>query len=127
MLRRARRGDPHPSRAAFETVLAAVERAKLALLTAMPSPRGVPGRSLADALLDFETELRQADAAMPVWRSPETEEAWRDCLDAIHGALVGAERLRLEAPPLDYEGLVTVLGDLMGPLEAFESADTALS
>ena len=63
---------------------------------------------------------------MPSWRTPEAEDVWRECLEAIHGALVAAERLRQEAPALDYEGLVTVLGDLMSPLEVFEEADRHL-
>ncbi|MGH2683930.1 MAG: hypothetical protein ACRDJP_00495 [Actinomycetota bacterium] len=124
-MRRWRR-DEHPSREAFERVLTTVERAKRELLAAMPSPRGIPGRPLADALVDFESELHQAAAAMPAWRAPETEDVWRECLEAIHAALVAAERLRVEAPALDYEGLVAVLADLMAPLEAFEEADRAL-
>ena len=106
--------------------MASVEGAKRALLTSMPSPRGVPGRSLADALVDFEAGLRQADDAMETWRSAGTEDVWRGCVDAIREALDAAEGLRQQAPPLDYEGLVAVLADLMAPLEAFEEADRTL-
>jgi hypothetical protein len=121
-----RRRDVHPERAAFDAVVEHVEGAKRALLTAVPTPRGVPNRPLAEALVEFETGLVAAVAAMP-WRgSPETEAVWTSCGDALARSLDAAERLRLDAPALDYESLVTVLGDLMSPLEAFEDADRAL-
>ncbi|MDQ4005647.1 MAG: hypothetical protein M3135_05015 [Actinomycetota bacterium] len=122
MLRRRREADP--SRDAFEAVLAAVEEAKRSLLTAMPSPRGVPLRSLADALIDFESGLRQAEALMPAWATTETDPVRQACEEAIRVALDASERLRSKAPALDYEGLVAVLGDLMAPLEAFEEAES---
>lgn len=98
-----------PSR--LDVVLARIERAKADLVTAVPSPRGIPGRPLADALLAFEEGLR--DAA-----SPDVPEGWRTAIDE---SLRRAERLRLEAPSLDYEGLVGVLAALMEPLGALEA------
>ncbi len=115
-----------PSRDAFEAVLTAVEEAKRCLLTAMPSPRGVPSRSLADALADFESGLRQAEDLMPAWETTANDPVRQECHEAIRAALLATERLRLQAPSLDYEGLVAVLGDLMAPLEAFEEADRPL-
>jgi hypothetical protein len=104
----------------------AVERGKAALVRAVPSPRGEPG-PMAEALLGFEQALVEARSRMGAWRSPRTEDVWRACLEALDQAAGRAERLRLEAPALDYESLVTVLGDLIAPLDAFEDADRALS
>jgi hypothetical protein len=123
--RRNRRGSsdvPSITRG-FAVVAGHVDRAKSALLESVPSPRGVPGRPLAEALLEFEGAIRDAMGSMDGWRAPPTEAAWRECEAALGEALVTAERLRLEAPPLDYESLVTVLGDLMDPLHVFEEAD----
>jgi hypothetical protein len=104
-----------------------VEAAKRGLVAAVPSPRGAPGRPLAEALLAFEDGLRQADVRMDAWRLPELDDAWLACRDALAAALDRAERLRLEAPALDYEGLVAVLGDLLAPLEAFGDAEARIS
>ena len=103
-----------------------VDRGKAALLATVPSPRGVPGAPVAEALLEFEAALAQADEGMSAWRSPETEGPWRECRRALDEARSRTERLRLEAPALDYEGLVAVLGDIMDPLTAFEDAGRAL-
>jgi hypothetical protein len=104
----------------FASVLALVERAKEELVSALPSPRGVQRVPLAEALFRFERDLGYAVEEMEgrrragdVWR------AWRDALDESLGR---AERLRLEAPELDYEGLVAVLAELIDPLEAFAEA-----
>jgi hypothetical protein len=107
----------------FLAALEQVEDAKRALLAAVPSPRGIPARSIAEAVLAFEEGLRSADALMAGWRDPQTEGAWTRCDAGIRLAAERAERLRLDAPALDYEGLVTVLGDLIAPLEAFEEAE----
>ena len=114
-------------RPAFEETLAAVERGKEELVAAVPSPRGVPPRPLADALLGFETALGDAARTMAEWRNPETEANWGRCRLALAEALRRAERLRLAAPPLDYEGVVTVIGDLIAPLDAFADVDRRLS
>lgn len=97
-------------RSRLDPALARIERAKADLVEAVPSPRGIPGRPLADALASFEEGLREAASAR------DLPAEWRA---AIRESLDRAERLRLEAPPLDYEGLVTVLADLMAPLDAF--------
>lgn len=92
-----------------------MERAKEALVRAVPSPRGRTRHSLAEALAGFEESLAQAAGSLEQWddtRAPAVRVA-------VNDALGRAERLRLDAPSLDYEGLVTVLSDLMEPLEAF--------
>lgn len=103
-------------------MLREVEAAKEELLQAVPSPRGIPPRPLADALLSFEAGLRRARDGMPSWRRPDTELAWTRCDHALDEALAGADRLRLEAPPLDAESLLAVLSDLIAPLDAFDAA-----
>ena len=111
---------------AFEATVIAVERAKDALVAAVPSPRGKQRRTVAEAVLEFEGEIREAATLMDGWRGTEIEEEWRACAQAIEESLRRAERLRLEAPPLDYEGLVSALGDLIAPLEAFAEAEQRL-
>ena len=59
---------------------------------------------------------------MPAWSAPETAENWGSCSEALDESARRAERLRLEAPPLDFESLVMVLKDLIEPLEVFEDA-----
>jgi hypothetical protein len=111
-----------PADPAVDRVLGAVEQAKEALIASVPSPRGVPRRAVADAVLEFEDGLRRASAELRVW-SHAPAAFRRSCADAIDESLRRAERLRLEAPPLDYEGLVSILGDLLAPLEVFADVD----
>ena len=98
-----------PSR---EAALELVEQAKEALVAAVPSPRGVSRTPLAEALLAFEEFLREASSHADVHADSA----------AIDEALRRAERLRLDAPELDYEGLVDALADLLAPLDAFDDA-----
>ena len=63
---------------------------------------------------------------MPAWRDPAREDIWARCAAALLTASERAERLRLDAPVLDYEGLVAVLGRLIDPLEAFEEAERSV-
>lgn len=114
-----RRGGSEP----FAAVLERVEAAKRELLTAVPSPRGIPARQLAEALLAFEERLREAGDLMSGWQDPASEAVRSACAGAVREALRRAERLRLEGPALDYEGLVAVLDDLIEPLEAFAEAE----
>jgi hypothetical protein len=109
------------TRRAFSRVVERLEHGKAALVSAVPTARG-EGPPLADALHLFEDALRQARETMGDWRTSETESSWQACSVAVDEAGRRAERLRLEAPPLDYEGLVMTLGDLMAPLDAFADA-----
>ncbi len=63
---------------------------------------------------------------MPGWREARTDDVWRRCDAGIRVSLERAERLRMDAPPLDYEALVAALGDLMAPLEAFGEAERSV-
>src|SRR5262245_11501607 len=100
--------------AAFEAVLADVERAKEGLVSAVPSARA-PGRPLAEALVDYEEGLAEAGRAMPDWRRPETEGEWAACDAALGEAVEAAERFRLETPELPFDALMFALQDLMVP------------
>jgi hypothetical protein len=111
---------------AFQVTVLAVERAKDALIAAVPSPRGKQRRTVAEAVLEFEAQIREAATTMDRWRLAEIESEWRACAEGIEEALRRAERLRLNAPPLDYEGLVSALTDLIAPLEAFADAQRRL-
>lgn len=102
-----------------------MEEAKDLLLAAVPGPRREP-ESLAVALLAFDRALGAARAAMGSWRGHATEEAWRRCLAGLDEARRRAESLRLQAPSLDFEALVLVLGDVIAPLDAFGEAEREL-
>jgi hypothetical protein len=113
------------ARDAFRVTADAVGRGRDALTSAVPGPRR-PGTPVAQALSTFEEFLDQALEHLPGWRSPETEPIWQSCADALAEAARRAERLRLEAPPLDFEGMVMVLGDVIAPLESFDEAERML-
>jgi hypothetical protein len=122
--RRRDLGPPPDDR--FDRVVDLVERAKADLVEAVPSPRGRPGRPVADAVAAFEDGLGRAAEELDGWRgaSPDLRRA---CRRGIDEALARSERLRLEPPALDYEALITALGDLMAPLEVFVEAGSPQS
>lgn len=102
----------------FLEVLDDVERAKEAIVAAVPTARA-PGAPLADALFEFERGLRAAAEAMPRWRHDSLAREWAACDEAIADAIARGERLRLEAPELGFESLIGRVGDLIAPLDAF--------
>jgi hypothetical protein len=108
-------------REAFAEAVERIERGKAALVSAVPTAR-TEGTPLAEALQAYEAGLRGARQAMERWRTPEMEGSWQECSAGLDEAARRAERLRLEAPSLDFEGLVMVLGDLIAPLEPFADA-----
>lgn len=108
---------------AFLAVLEALERGKAALTESVPGTR-LPGRPLAETLLEFEGSLREAEELMPGWREAEVEEAWRAAGAAIATCRSMSEQLRLRAePPEGFEALIGTIGDLMAPLDAFATAE----
>jgi hypothetical protein len=100
-------------------VLAAVEEAKAAAVSAVPNPRG-QARPLAAALFEFEEHLRDASARMAGWTDDDPYRA--ACEAGLAEALGRAEQLRLAAPELTYETLLTRVAELIDPLESFEHA-----
>jgi hypothetical protein len=109
--------------AAFERLVPALERAKAALTSSVPSTR-LPGRPLAETLLEFEEALAEVAATMEAWRDPALEAVWVAADAALTEALARAERLRVEArSPVGFEALIGTIGDLLAPLEAFHAAD----
>lgn len=107
--------------ARFLEVLKSVERAKEAILGAVPAARH-PGRPLADALFEFGEELQVARGDMAGWRAAAVESDWQSCKLAIEKSFGLAARLRTGAPDLGFEPLLAAIGDLIAPLEAFEQA-----
>lgn len=113
---------------AFHRVAAHVERARAALTSAMPTARR-EGTSPAEALHQFESSLLRARELMDDWRPVEADprfQPWWACLSALDQCLSAAERLRLEAPPLDFEQQALLFGDLIAPLQAFDEATRML-
>ena len=68
----------------------------------------------------FEERLRDAADLLAGSAADATRERFAA---GIAEALRRAERLRLDAPALDYESLVSVLADLIEPLDVFADAD----
>jgi hypothetical protein len=107
---------------AFEAVIPALERARTALTTSVPSTR-MPGRPLAETLLEFEESLAEVGAAMASWRIAAVEREWIRASDALGEALGLADRVRTGAePPRGFEGLIGLIGELLAPLDAFNEA-----
>lgn len=108
---------------AFLSLVEPLERAKAALTDSVPGTR-LPGRPLAETLLEFEEGLREVREGMPAWRAPEVEAAWLAAEAGLDEALGRAERLRLQAEmPVGFEALIGTIQDLLAPLEAFEEAE----
>jgi hypothetical protein len=111
-----------PAFSAFRRVLDLVEPAKEALTEVMPTTR-MPGRSLPDALAEFEDGIGAALELMPSWRAPDVEAEWSACERGIVEVIERARRLREEAPELGgFEGLIWAVEQLLGPLEVFGAA-----
>lgn len=107
---------------AFAAVVGPLERAKADLTEAVPTAR-LPGRPLADVLVEFEELLGEVRVGMDAWRHPELEAEWQAARGAVDESLRLAESLRLEAPdPGRFEDLIGTIGDLLAPLVAFEAA-----
>lgn len=108
---------------AFGVVVAALERGKAALLASVPTTR-LPGRPLADTLVEFEEALLEASASMGPWRAPALEAVWSRADAGLATSRELARRIRLEAPePEGFEALVGTIGDLLDPLDAFHEAE----
>ena len=105
----------------FASCLALVEQAKEHLLDVVPSARR-PGIPLAEGLLGFDASLRGAQQAMHGWRDDLVREQWDACERALTESLLRAERLRLDAPDLEFEPLLAAVTELIEPLDAFEDA-----
>lgn len=124
MILRRRRLPDHlepPSRA-FDELIPSLERAKAALTESVPGTR-LPGRPLADTLSEFEDGLREVRDRMGAWRAPEIDTQWREASAGLDEALGLAHRVRTEGePPRGFEGLVSLIGDLLAPLDAFDGA-----
>ena len=107
---------------AFGSIVAVLERAKAALTESVSGSR-LPGRPLAETLLEFEEGLREVDARMRGWRVPELEDVWLAAAAGLAQARRLAARVRLEAAePVGFEGLIGLIGDLLAPLEVFAQA-----
>lgn len=126
MLRRRKRetGDAGPLRRAFDETVAIVEEAKASLVAVVPAGRA-PGAPLADSLAAFEEGLKAARDSLESWPGG-ADEARDRCRHGVDEALRRAEKLRLDAPELDYESLVMTLGALLAPLDAFEESDRSI-
>lgn len=111
-----------PALEGFRRVVEHVELAKASLTEAVPTTR-LPGRPLAEAILEFGDELRAAEGEMSSWRAVELTEVWSACSTALAEARSNAERMRLEgAAPVGFEALIGAIGDLLAPLDAFSGA-----
>ena len=107
---------------AFCRLIPALERAKAALTASVPGTR-LPGRPLAETLLEFEEGLREVGRAMNEWRSPEVEDVWLLASEGLDEALALADRVRTQGvEPAGFGQLIGLIGDLLEPLGAFGTA-----
>jgi hypothetical protein len=121
-LRRRVPEDVARSLRAFGAIVPALDRARTALAASVPSTR-LPGRPLAEALLEYEGALDEIAAGMDAWRVPVVEDVWSRCDRSLLEARHLAERVRTQAPAPDgFEGLIGLIGDLLAPLDAFDDA-----
>ncbi|MGZ5291316.1 MAG: hypothetical protein ACXWXQ_02890 [Actinomycetota bacterium] len=124
MIWRRRRLPEHlePRLASFTALAPALDRARSVLTESVPGTR-MPGRPLAETLLEFEERLREVEAGMDAWRAPEVEEAWSAAAAGLAEALALADRVRTGGTePEGFEGLIGLIGDLLAPLDAFAAA-----
>lgn len=104
---------------------AEVERAKDALVAAVPASRREP-EPLTTSVLAFEEGLAAALMALEAWDGAPPHLRER-CRTAIEEASRRSESLRLQAPSLEFEGLVLVLGDVIAPLDALGDVEHELA
>jgi hypothetical protein len=122
VFRRKRRQPADPGlHDRFMSCLVLVEEAKERLLAAVPSARR-RGVTPAEGVMGFELSLREAQGAMSGWLDGTIGAEWDACDAALREALHRAERLRTEAPVLEFEPLLAAVGELIEPLDAFEDA-----
>lgn len=108
--------------AAFRRLIQTLERAKAALTASVPGTR-MPGRPLAETLLEFEEGLHEVRRGMDAWRVPELEDAWLAASRGLAEAAALAARVRTQgSAPEAFEQLIGLIGDLLEPLEAFSPA-----
>jgi len=111
-----------PAYESFRATVRFVDEAKRSLTAVVPTTR-LPGRPLADALAEFEMQLRRAREEMDAWNAPEVEREWRDAERAIARSLDRARGLRERAAvPEGFESLISIVGALLDPLDAVDAA-----
>jgi hypothetical protein len=109
-------------RRAFDDLVPVLERAKAALTESVPGTR-LPGRPLAETLLQFEEGLGEVRRGMNGWRVAELEDVWVRANEGLEESMTLAGRVRTEMPqPRGFEQLIGLIGSLMGPLDAFADA-----
>jgi hypothetical protein len=106
----------------FGSIVPSLDRARSALTASVPSTR-LPGRPLAESLLEFEDALADVVAGMDAWRVTSVEDVWSRAAEGLREARRLAERVRAEATaPTGFEGMIGLIGDLLVPLDAFDEA-----
>lgn len=111
--------------AAFHAQAERVESARKALLGCLPTGR-VAAAPVPVGLELLRDELEAVRAELDAWRVPEIEERWQACAKAVDVALdripAGLER----AHGTDEAGvLLNVVSGIVGPLDAWASAERA--
>jgi hypothetical protein len=111
VFRRRRTVAPREVADAFPGFIRTVERiekAKAALLAAVPGGRG-GGLAPAEALAGFESGLLEARVEMDGWKTADLEMDWERCSAGLLETSRRAEHLRLQASPEGYEELYGTL------------------
>ncbi|MEX0991575.1 MAG: hypothetical protein WD004_04815 [Actinomycetota bacterium] len=120
--RRRLPSDLEATYAAFLSAIESVEKAKAAVVAAVPSAR-YPGVPLGDALGSYDRFLAEADTRMAPWFDERLAGIWEGCDAGIVEARRVGDRLREQPSELGFESLLETVQELLDPLEPFELAE----
>jgi hypothetical protein len=126
--RRARPLPPDlvPVHEAFLRCAEHVDLAQRAMIRCVPSSARSMALPLDVGAETLRVALADAREAMPAWRHPRVEDAWRACDAAIDATLAGLDGAVGTARATDeLEVALTAVQDLLDPLHAFVDAEEA--
>lgn len=129
ILRRRPRPLPPDLVPAYEAFLRCAEHVDLAqraMIRCVPSSARSMALPLEVGADTLRVSLAAAREAMPAWRHPSVEDAWRTCDAAIDATLAGVDHAVATAEATrELEVALTAVQDLLDPLHAFVDAEEA--
>ena len=115
--------DLHPAWWSFVDCAEVIEAGRRVLLGTLPTGRVEPAPIGAgtDAV---RRSIADARAWMPGWRLDELEQDWQECVDALDAAEKALDDVDQVAASTDeLEELLTILQDVIDPLDTFADAE----
>ncbi len=129
ILRRRQRPLPPeivPVHEAFLRCAEHVDLAQRAMIRCVPSSARSMALPLSVGAETLRVSLAAAREAMPAWRHPSLEDAWRACDEAIGATLAGVDgAVATASATKELEVALTAVQDLLDPLHAFVDAEEA--